>query len=262
MATPAQFAQIPDYISTITGYRAWQVDSCGLKSLNHTEWTPGEPLEAVCLKQQFGHDCPAEGCTCGVYAARNANHLQNIGYLAEADVHGEVALWGTVVPHSLGYRAQYAYPKNLIIKKHRLPFQQSHCETFLAGMTAYGVPVSLACAGEEIIPLWDAERGYSAKGIDSVLTDLQKWYQNKVRILAPAVGDRISVSGFGIGCIVAHIINTQHIHFLALNRYYRIAIKDVHYEPKNNRWEVMKQDCYEIGHNFLSGDLIPTHEKR
>jgi hypothetical protein len=39
---------IPDHISPIVGYRTWQWDALGLKSLNNERWFPGPALEAAC----------------------------------------------------------------------------------------------------------------------------------------------------------------------------------------------------------------------
>ena len=39
---------IPDYISPIVGYRVWQWNATGLKSLNGEPWLPGRPLAAGC----------------------------------------------------------------------------------------------------------------------------------------------------------------------------------------------------------------------
>jgi hypothetical protein len=42
-------------------------------------------------------------CTCGVYAAKNIEHLRQLGYEGRG-IRGEVHLWGTVVEHELGWR--------------------------------------------------------------------------------------------------------------------------------------------------------------
>ena len=39
---------VPDYISPVVGYRVWQWDAAGLKSLNGELWVPRQPLSAVC----------------------------------------------------------------------------------------------------------------------------------------------------------------------------------------------------------------------
>jgi hypothetical protein len=58
-------------------------------------------------------------CTCGVYAAKNIEHLRQLGYEGRG-IRGEVHLWGTVVEHELGWRAQFAYPKSLVLLRNRI----------------------------------------------------------------------------------------------------------------------------------------------
>lgn len=55
-------------------------------------------------------DAPHIKCTCGIYASKSLEHLHEYGY-SRSRVHGQASLWGTVVEHQHGWRAQYAYPK-------------------------------------------------------------------------------------------------------------------------------------------------------
>lgn len=93
---------IPDYVSPIVGYRVWDWGATGLRSLNGEAWVPDRALTAKCPTSD--HVPPADGCSCGVYAAKNYQHLQNISLSTafESCVHGEVYLWGKVVEHDLG----------------------------------------------------------------------------------------------------------------------------------------------------------------
>jgi hypothetical protein len=84
---------IPDYISPIVGYRIWGWDAIErLRSLNGEIWFPGQALAAKC-RITGNHECPADGCSCGVYAAKNYEHLQKIAppYL-DSVLHGEVCV--------------------------------------------------------------------------------------------------------------------------------------------------------------------------
>ncbi len=62
------------------------------------------------------HPSPESKCTCGVYAHKNS---VNVTSTKEKDgtpiVFGEVSLWGRVFVHSDGYRAEFAYPRRLMI---------------------------------------------------------------------------------------------------------------------------------------------------
>jgi len=160
---------IPDYISPIVAYRVWQWDAVGLKSLNNEPWLPEHCLAAACrgyggwkaangeAAPLDGHEPPHHDCSCGVYAAKNFAHLRNIGY-ADYGVHGEVYLWGTVVEHRLGYRAQYAYPKSLVLPAETIPFRMSAVKSRLETLMAYGADIFIpGKAGN--IPLWSKASG-------------------------------------------------------------------------------------------------------
>ena len=109
---------VPDYVSPVVGYRAWLLEPRGLTSFNGEFWHPNQKLQAVCRKSVYRffnrHRPPHGNCSCGIYAAKNLDHLRGIGY-ADQGVRGEVYLWGTVVEHKLGWRAQFAYPKTLVV---------------------------------------------------------------------------------------------------------------------------------------------------
>jgi hypothetical protein len=66
----------PDYISSIVGYRVWQWDAIGLKSLNDEQWIPGEALQAKCrARVTLADEAPGDRCSCGVYAAKDSDEL-------------------------------------------------------------------------------------------------------------------------------------------------------------------------------------------
>jgi hypothetical protein len=113
--------RVPDYISPIIGHRIWRWDAAGLRSLNGKRWSPRQPVAAKCGAGN-AHDAdepPHLECTCGVYAAKNIEHLRQLGYEGRG-IRGEVHLWGTVVEHELGWRAQFAYPKSLVLLRNRI----------------------------------------------------------------------------------------------------------------------------------------------
>jgi len=72
-------------------------------------WQPREIVQASCRTSRR-HDAPDPLCTCGLHATHTIDVLRRTRCPA---VLGRVALWGRVVEHEHGYRAQYAYPQRL-----------------------------------------------------------------------------------------------------------------------------------------------------
>jgi hypothetical protein len=163
---------VPDYVSPVVAYRTWQWDSSRLKSFNGERWTPNQTLQIKCKKSFWRHHAPHARCSCGIYAAKSLIDLFLFGY-ARRGICGEVYLWGTVVEHEQGWRAQYAYPKSLIVD----PLGLSLCalirrellignpERWLTPLTAYGADIFLADDPANI-PLWTHGSGFDPKGLD------------------------------------------------------------------------------------------------
>lgn len=118
--------KVPDAIDPAVGYRVWFVKDDLLYSYNHGSlWKPEQPFEATCSRGSE-HEVPDQRCSCGVYAAATFNHLYDMGYTKESGLFaavrpsdmlicGTVSLWGNIVPGTQGWRAQFAYPKMLLI---------------------------------------------------------------------------------------------------------------------------------------------------
>jgi hypothetical protein len=112
-------------VSPIVGWRRWTVPVFAdkLMSNNGTEWKPLEKLCAECKLSPSVVDptglnafCRGVHCVCGIYAYKtqaDAEHGEN-SPTDDLHVYGEVYLWGRVIEHKHGYRAQHAYPKSLV----------------------------------------------------------------------------------------------------------------------------------------------------
>ena len=72
-------------------------------------WRPLEPAEAACKHARL-HGAPNVDCSCGLHGTHDADILRRTRMPA---VLGRVALWGRVIEHELGYRAQFGYPQRL-----------------------------------------------------------------------------------------------------------------------------------------------------
>jgi len=70
-------------------------------------WRPMQVTEAGCKHTRL-HASPSIECTCGLHGTHGLDLLRRTRSPA---VLGRVALWGRVIEHDHGYRAQYAYPQ-------------------------------------------------------------------------------------------------------------------------------------------------------
>jgi hypothetical protein len=104
----------------IIAWRAWKIGSAGTRTLLKSVvvdvlWPSCEPLEA--------EDLPPVGSVTrgpGIYAAKSKEDAHRAMTSWSCSVYGTVALWGNVVEHQLGYRAQYAYPQHVWCKNERV----------------------------------------------------------------------------------------------------------------------------------------------
>jgi hypothetical protein len=233
----------PDYISPVVAYRVWRWDATGLKSLNGEPWRPGRHLEARCrvapaprhMRVVDGADkVPDRNCTCGVYAAKNIEHLRQLGY-ADRGICGEVYLWGTVVEHALGWRAQFAYPKNLVLPLHLLPFTLAELNARLHVLSVFGTDIFVLRDGESV-RLWRHATGYDADGLDYIINLGQKHYLRQQQDRTLKEGDRVAVLGRGIA-VVEQADEKDAVVVLGKGEVLRIPIKDIVLSQRNLRWE-------------------------
>jgi len=242
---------IPDLISPIVGYRVWTWGAIGLRSLCGQPWRPGQALAARCRastvlgrgKAKDGvHDAPHEDCSCGIYAVKTLHHFRSAGY-EQFGIYGEVYLWGTVVEHELGYRAQLAYPKNFVLPPDALPFTLAEILSRLQALTLYGIDIFVLGNGETI-SLWGKSSGFDPAGLDYLIEIGKEYYVRRQRDRIPKRGDRVAVLGRGIA-VVEHI-NSKWIQAVVLKKCtLRIARKYIRWDDQNMRWETSPDACVE-----------------
>lgn len=89
----------------ILGWRLWRATPEGVlwSVYKDMAWPPGWPIHANPRNKSEG-----------IYALKTRARLDGRSYQLEGQrmwmVVGQVALWGTVIDHEHGYRAEYAYP--------------------------------------------------------------------------------------------------------------------------------------------------------
>lgn len=237
--------RIPDYVVPILGYRVWQWDPTGLKSLNQEPWYAGRPLVASCrlaapgtglgrVAESQEHKAPHQRCLCGVYATKSLAHLRRSGY-DRYGILGEVYLWGSVVEHEMGWRAQYAYPKSLHLPLALMPVSASALERQLKQLSAYGCEISVSDR-EATIPLWSKPSGYDPDGLELIVQRCKTWYIRRAQERCIQPGDRIALLGRGIA--VVNYADELEIHASLWNREaLSIMRKHIVWDEENMRWE-------------------------
>lgn len=141
---PRKVAQrMPDGVTPITAWRAWKVDESKpvpqLAALGgYGAWEPRKAIEATCKNDGIAgysfapigmgamaqialaaaaerkqHQAPCRDCTCGIWAFTTLEGLIDAldGY--KPRVIGMVSMWGRIIECVKGFRAQFAYPKEL-----------------------------------------------------------------------------------------------------------------------------------------------------
>jgi hypothetical protein len=237
---------VPDYISPVVGYRVWQWDAAGLRSLNGEKWSAHHPLSAVCRADACGSiaglskathnpvELPYFSCTCGVYAAKTTEHLHQCGY-KKFGVHGEVYLWGKVVEHERGWRAQFAYPKALFLAADAIPFSLSEINSRLKTLSEFGTDIFIL-DDRDHVALWKNGSGYDAAGLDHLINRRKEHYFRRVVERTLRKGDRVALLGLGIA--VVESTEGQEVGLVLGNRQVLwVARKDIALNQQNRRWE-------------------------
>jgi len=103
------------------------------------------------------HRCPDEGCTCGWYAVADPARLVRPG--GPADAIGQVSLWGKVVAHPRGWRAEHAYPQRVRLV----------CRRCARTGRWPARAARVLRRGDQLVPLCDAHERHDARGADETL---------------------------------------------------------------------------------------------
>jgi hypothetical protein len=161
-------------------------------------------------------------------------HLRKIRY-DRYGIPGEVLLWGMVLEHDLGWRAQYAYPKNFLVPLDMVPLGMGAAESWLGTLAAYGCDVSVS-GKDGIVPLWTKSAGYDRAGLDLLVRRCREWYARRGEERRVKRGDRIAVLGRGIA--VVEQADDAQVQAVLWNRsLLRIGRREICWNQENFRWE-------------------------
>jgi hypothetical protein len=254
------------YIEPFTAYRVWNWKVEGITSLNGALWTPKETFEAKCpghedirsmqaasgspeaaaFWNKQAHNVPDTECTCGLYAGINMQHMIDTHYI-QRGIHGEVSLWGRLIRHTLGWRAQFAYPKYFVVPANMVPFRMADAKMRLDSLAEFGVDIFLqpeneAKVGQKTIPLWMPDYGYTTQGLEWLIEKRKEWYAEHPKTHTLAVGDRVAVftrmaCGSGIGVVQEIRDGEMHYKLFSPDTVYRKPVKDIVWNERNWRWE-------------------------
>jgi hypothetical protein len=106
-------------LEPVMGWRVWRLQRIDgrLSLISATRdhiWPPTDALEAACWIDHGAAGVPQSDCRCGIYAASAPSTLSATNVISpETCVVGAIAMWGSVVEHTLGARSQFAYPARL-----------------------------------------------------------------------------------------------------------------------------------------------------
>jgi preprotein translocase subunit YajC len=146
-----------------------------------------------------------------------------------------VHLWGTVVEHECGWRAEFAYPKALFLAADTIPFSLSEINARRKTLVEFGTDIFLLHDCERVA-LWRHGSGFIAAGLDYLIKTRKEYYVRRQRDRTLKKGDRVAVLGRGIA--VVKKVDGKEVHVALGNRIVlRIGRKEIVVNEQNMRWE-------------------------
>jgi hypothetical protein len=130
-------------------------------SIDRTPWPPYQPLRGECSSEH--EEVPGESCSCGIYATASlieAWSWLTWNFRVSSEVKWRTAvgltyLWGDVLEYSMGYKAQYAYPKELWLPPNSWRTDNDRRDEVAREFSdGYGIPVTPIETWRDI-PNWE-----------------------------------------------------------------------------------------------------------
>src|SRR4051812_13449700 len=200
----------PDAIEPIRAWRVWRasIDGVAGQATLHsladrwTPWRPGETLEARC--PSGAHLAPSAECTCGVYAHKTRKAAIKHARMVSGAILGEVELWGKVVEHEHGYRAQYARPRALWV-----PHFPDDAPCISHALGRYRLPVGIYHARTgRVLGTDDLHRAVVGESLRVLPVKIARWCLVVVdyALLAAFAAVVAAVLVFGFGSILVSLL--------------------------------------------------------
>lgn len=180
---------MPDATEPLVGWRAWALARTPAGRLelrpiiySGETWPAQEAARAKCPPHgRGGHAPPEVGCTCGFYAVDGLDRLPAVTG-RDLTVIGSVAVWGRLIEHESGVRAEFAYPE-------RLRLVCAPC--WRAGLFTPGVVASEETSRGTLLGLCDRHANRADESPDAVQQELLGTYA--VDLLPSEVVDDVAV---------------------------------------------------------------------
>ena len=219
---------VPLSVEPVLGWRVWRLerrDDCLtlLAVMRSDEWPAREAARARCHAHP-GTPAPSGSCSCGLYAATSPEALAaSQVFTAATSVVGAVAMWGTVVEHARGARAEISYPARLrLVCAPCLAAGRGAIEpTFVVGTThlvavclrhafgASGPRASASAVQAELLSTYAVDLLPLERVSGSLRVRGSKWSADPQDVLVMLVSLLFQVVGFVINAVMALIILTS-----------------------------------------------------
>ncbi len=168
----------PDLAGPILGWRVWRIAVDGelVSAYTPAGWPARAPIVARCYEHPGQHEAPDEQCACGVYACDDANAALFYAHRSGSAVVGRTKLWGRVVEHEAGWRAERSYPESVYVPREHFEETADDVAAHLA--RRYGVPVYVV---EELRSVIASPPGEPVAPRDIPMPALPEWVARRVR---------------------------------------------------------------------------------
>ena len=176
----------PDLAGPILGWRVWRIAVDGelVSAYTPAGWPARAPIVARCYEHPGQHEAPDEQCVCGVYACDDANAALFYAHRSGSAVVGRTKLWGRVVEHEAGWRAERSYAESVYVPREHFEETTEDVAAHLAHR--YGVAVHVV---EELRSVIALPVGEPVVPRDIPRPVLPEWVARRVRP-QPLAGER------------------------------------------------------------------------